>query len=73
MHPKGSPERPLNLLRLLWKTKRPLAAEHTWAIIVFVTGLLGVWLMQKVKKGLVFVNSYHINEVNTNLIKVMKI
>ena len=26
-------------------------AEHTWALIVFVTGLIGVWLMQKVKKG----------------------
>ena len=26
------------------------AAEHTWALIVFVVGLIGVWLMQKVKK-----------------------
>ena len=26
-------------------------AEHTWALIVFVVGLIGVWLMQKVKKG----------------------
>ena len=25
-------------------------AEHTWALIVFVVGLIGVWLMQKVKK-----------------------
>ena len=25
-------------------------AEHTWALIVFVSGLIGVWLMQKVKK-----------------------
>ena len=24
--------------------------EHTWALIVFVVGLIGVWLMQKVKK-----------------------
>ena len=23
-------------------------AEHTWALIVFVAGLTGVWLMQKV-------------------------
>ena len=26
------------------------AAEHTWALIFFVVGLIGVWLMQKVKK-----------------------
>ena len=27
-----------------------LVAEHTWALIVFVAGLIAVWLMQKVKK-----------------------
>ena len=26
-------------------------AEHTWALIVFVVGLIGVWLMQKVKRS----------------------
>ena len=26
-------------------------AEHTWTLIVFVAGLVGWWLMQKVKKG----------------------
>ena len=26
-------------------------AEHTWALIVFVAGLAGWWLMQKVKKS----------------------
>ena len=26
-------------------------AEYTWALIVFVAGLIGWWLMQKVKKG----------------------
>ena len=26
-------------------------AEHTWALIVFFAGLIGVWFMQKVKKG----------------------
>ena len=26
-------------------------AEHTWALIVFVAGLAGWWLMQKIKKG----------------------
>ena len=26
-------------------------AEHTWALIVFVAGLVGWWLMQKVKKS----------------------
>ena len=25
--------------------------EHTWALIVFVAGLVGWWLMQKVKKS----------------------
>ena len=25
-------------------------AENTWGLIVFVTGLIAVWLMQKVKK-----------------------
>ena len=25
-------------------------AEHTWTLIVFVAGLIGVWLMQKVNK-----------------------
>ena len=27
-----------------------LVAEHTWALTVFVVGLVGWWLMQKVKK-----------------------
>ena len=26
-------------------------AEHTWTLIVFVAGLVGWWLMQKVKKS----------------------
>ena len=26
-------------------------AEHTWALIVFLAGLIGWWLMQKVKKS----------------------
>ena len=26
-------------------------AEHTWALTVFVAGLIGVWLTQKVKKS----------------------
>lgn len=26
------------------------ASEQTWNLIVFVTGLTGVWLMQKFKK-----------------------
>ena len=26
-------------------------AEHTWALTVFAVGIIGVWLMQKVKKG----------------------
>ena len=27
------------------------AAEHTWALIVSAAGLIGVWLMQRVKKS----------------------
>ena len=26
-------------------------AEHTWALIVFAAGLIGVWMMQRVKKS----------------------
>ena len=26
-------------------------AEHTWTLIVFAAGLVGVWLMQKVRRG----------------------
>ena len=26
------------------------AAEHTWALIVFLAGLIALWLMQRVKK-----------------------
>ena len=26
-------------------------AEHTWALIFFAAGLIGLWLMQKVKKS----------------------
>ena len=25
--------------------------EYTWALIVFVVGLIGAWLMQKLKKS----------------------
>ena len=32
-------------------------AKHTWALIVFVAGLVGWWLMQKVKKSLVFASA----------------
>ena len=50
-------------------------AEHTWALIVFVEGLTGVWLMQKVKKS--YVQLAHINKVDISLfydvIKVIKI
>ena len=27
-----------------------LVAEHTWALIVFVAGLIGSWFMQRFKK-----------------------
>ena len=38
------------ILSFLGKTVR-FVAEHTWALIDFVAGLIGVWLMQRVKKG----------------------
>ena len=52
-------------------------AKLTWALIVFVAGLVGWWLMQKVKKSRVFASSCHINEVDISLfmvsLKVIKI
>ena len=36
------------ILSFLWKTDG-FVAEHTQALIVFITGIIGVWLMQKVK------------------------
>ena len=44
------------LLSFLGKTVG-FVAEHTWALIVFVAGLVGWWSMQKVKKGYVFFSS----------------
>ena len=42
-------------------------AEHTWTLFVFLAGLIGVWLMQKVKKRVeVNISFFH------DLIKVMK-
>ena len=32
-------------------------AEHTWALIVFAAGLIGWWLMQRVKKVQVFASA----------------
>ena len=37
------------ILSFLGKTVG-FVAEHTWAFIVFVVGLIGVWLMQRVRK-----------------------
>ena len=39
-----------SILSFLGKTVE-FVAEHTLALIVFVAGLIGVWLMQRVKKG----------------------
>ena len=44
-------------------------AERTWAIIVFPAGLVGWWLIQKVKKSCVFASAYHINEVDISLLQ----
>ena len=38
------------ILSILGKTVG-FAAENTCALIAFVAGRIGVWLMQKVKKG----------------------
>ena len=38
------------ILRFLGKAVG-FVAEHTWALIVFVVGLVDWWLMQRVKKG----------------------
>ena len=37
------------ILSFLGKAIR-FVVEHTWALTVFVAGLIGCWLMQKVKK-----------------------
>ena len=37
------------ILRFLGKAVG-FVAEHTWASTVFVVGIIGVWLMQRVKK-----------------------
>ena len=58
------------ILRFLRKTVG-WVVEHTWALIVFVAGLVGWWFMQKVKKGKV------ISEADTSRfmisLKVIKI
>ena len=38
------------ILRFLGKAIG-FAAEHKWALTVFGAGIIGVWSMQKVKKG----------------------
>ena len=52
-------------------------AEHTWALIVFVAGLVGWWLMQKVKKSYAFASACQVNEADISLfmisLKVTKI
>ena len=46
------------------------AAEYTWTLIVFVAGLVGWLLMQKVKKSYVFSSSCHTNEVDVSLFMI---
>ena len=57
------------ILSFLGKTNG-LVAEYTWALIVFVAGLVGVCLMQKVKKSYVFASACHINEVDISIHKI---
>ena len=55
MHLKGSWEKQLRhcvvgaILSFLGKAVG-FVAEHRWVLIVFAAGLIGVWLMQRVKK-----------------------
>ena len=44
------------ILSFLGKAVR-FVAEHTWALMVFAVGLIGWWLMQKVKKDKVFASA----------------
>ena len=46
------------ILSFLGKTVG-FVAEHTWALIVLVAGLIGWWLMQKVKKD--WVGQFHVS------------
>ena len=39
------------ILSFLEKAAFGFVAEHRWVLIIFVAGLVGVWLMQKVKKS----------------------
>ena len=57
------------ILSFLGKTVG-FVAKHTWALIAFVAGLVGLWLMQKVKKGYVFASSCHINGVGIGLFMI---
>ena len=61
MHSKGSWEKQLKHCLLLFRNvvgailsflekAIGFVAEHTWALIVFAAGLIGWWLMQRVKK-----------------------
>ena len=43
-------------------------AEHTWTLIVFAVGLVGWWLMQKVKRS--YAQLAHINEVGISLFMI---
>ena len=45
-------------------------AEHTLALIALVAGIVGWWLMQKVKKSEVFASACHINEVDISLFMI---
>ena len=45
-------------------------AEHLWALIVFVAGVVGWWLMQKVKKSYAFAGACHISEVYISLFMI---
>ena len=43
-------------------------AEHTWTLIVFAVGLVGWWMMQKIKKS--YTQLAHMNEVGISLFMI---
>ena len=44
--------------------------EHVWALIVFAAGVVGWWLMRKVKKSYAFAVACHISEVYISLFMI---
>ena len=48
-------------------------AEHTWALIVFVAGLVGWWLMQKFRPLPVLICQCTLTEVDSKLMMIDRV